>query len=536
MKDPASIFNDVIGPIMIGPSSSHTAASVRIGRLIRQIANNRPRKICFEFAKGTSLANTYQSQGTDFGLAGGILGYDTADADIVNALSRAIEAKIDIEFQNTDFRADHPNVLRAVIIDGLNRRIETEFVSRGGGMITLRRIEGIPVSIKGGFYETLFLFDSKSQTIAHACRDFISTGNVNSEALVLCHKSTHHKTSKDQKSAIGYIVHCQGQDKMSDDLSAQMNSAFPIKRIINLEPVLPVKSYHKYNNLFNTATEILELIKYRNLSLADIAIIYETRRGKLNEETVLAKMEEIVTLLEQTIKASSASQDEYTDRILGRQAQFLSRRMAISGKVMHHIIRHITLLMEAKSSMKPIVAAPTAGSCAVVPGTLIGAAMVLGFSKTSVVEAMLAAGMLGILIAEHSTFSGEVGGCQAECGSASGMAAAGLVHLLGGNVRQALDAASMALQNVFGLTCDPVAGRVEVPCLGKNIMAGVNALSMAELALAGFDKVIPLDETIEAMYKVGLLLPPELKCTGMGGLALTPTAKKIHNRLTEAKP
>ncbi|NLN07676.1 MAG: serine dehydratase, partial [Firmicutes bacterium] len=124
-----------------------------------------------------------------------------------------------------------------------------------------------------------------------------------------------------------------------------------------------------------------------------------------------------------------------------------------------------------------------------------------------------------------------MGGCQAECGSASGMAAAGMVQLLGGTAEQALDAASMALQNVFGLTCDPVAGRVEVPCLGKNILAGSNALAMAELAMAGFDKVIPLDETIAAMYNVGLSLPVELRCTGKGGLSLTPTSIRIGRKL-----
>ena len=144
---------------------------------------------------------------------------------------------------------------------------------------------------------------------------------------------------------------------------------------------------------------------------------------------------------------------------------------------------------------------------------------------------MLAAGIIGLFIAEHATFAAEVCGCQVECGAGSAMAAAGLVEIMGGSAKEAVDAASMALQNVMGMVCDPVADRVEVPCLGKNVMAGANAIACANMALAGYDKVIPLDETIESMYKVGKMLPPELRCTGLGGLSITPTAQKLYDGL-----
>jgi L-serine dehydratase len=150
-------------------------------------------------------------------------------------------------------------------------------------------------------------------------------------------------------------------------------------------------------------------------------------------------------------------------------------------------------------------------------------------------KGLLAAGLIGVLIAARSTFSAEVGGCQAECGAGSGMAAAALVTLAGGTARQALAAASMALQNVLGMVCDPVANRVEVPCLGKNVMAASNALACANMALAGFDPVIPLDEVIEAMDRVGRALPRELRCTALGGLSITPTSRAIEARLEQAK-
>ncbi len=522
MKDPASIFNDVIGPVMIGPSSSHTAASVRIGNLVRQMTGGRPRRVVFEFAAGSSIAETYHSQGADFGLAGGILGFDTADPRIVDALELAKHAGIEIEFRIVDFETDHPNVFRVTAIDENKKQIEAELISCGGGMVEIRQIANIPVSINGGFFETLLLFAGCAPDIVHACRDFINANSVSCDDLLLF---------RNDKSE--YILDCRGQSEMPAEFLRRVVKNFPMKDVIVLSPVLPVKSQKEYSGLFNTASEILEMAEHERLSLADIAVRYETRRSGLNETEVFDKMAEIVAVLKKTIKDAASVQQEYPDRILGRQARLLPEKDMATGGVLHSVIRYITLLMEAKSSMRTIVAAPTAGSCGAVPGTLIGAAEALGLPEDAVVKAMLAAGMVGVLIAEHSTFSGEMGGCQAECGSASGMAAAGMVQLLGGTTEQALDAASMALQNVFGLTCDPVASRVEVPCLGKNIMAGSNALAMAELAMAGFDKVIPLDETIAAMYRVGLSLPAELRCTGRGGLSITPTSQRIQKYLEE---
>jgi len=150
--------------------------------------------------------------------------------------------------------------------------------------------------------------------------------------------------------------------------------------------------------------------------------------------------------------------------------------------------------------MGVIVAAPTAGSCGALPGAVLATAKSMGLSEDEAVKAMLAAGMIGVFIAAHSTFAAEVGGCQAECGSGSSMAAAAIVGLAKGNLDQAISAASVALQNSLGMVCDPIANRVEAPCLGKNVMAASNALSCANMALANYDHLIPLDEVIEAMY------------------------------------
>lgn len=207
----------------------------------------------------------------------------------------------------------------------------------------------------------------------------------------------------------------------------------------------------------------------------------------------------------------------------------------LDGGILNRMILYVTALMEAKSAMGVIVAAPTAGACGGLPGACIGAAEAMGLSGTEMARAMLAAGLIGVFIAARATFAAEVAGCQAECGAGSAMAAAALVALAKGTVDQAVGAASMALQNVLGLICDPVANRVEVPCLGRNVMAASNALACANMALAGFDAVIPLDEVIETMDRVGKSLPGELRCTALGGLSITATSQAIEKRLNRDK-
>jgi L-serine dehydratase len=192
-------------------------------------------------------------------------------------------------------------------------------------------------------------------------------------------------------------------------------------------------------------------------------------------------------------------------------------------------------MMEAKSAMGVIVAAPTAGSCGALPGAVLGAGEALGLSEDAMVRAMLAAGLIGVFIAAHATFAAEVGGCMAECGSGSGMAAAALVELTQGTLDQSLAAASLTLQSSLGLICDMIADRVEAPCLNRNVMAATTAISCANMALADYDALIPLDEVIETMKRVGDAIPNTLRCTGLGGLAITPSAKRIEAALARGE-
>ena len=174
---------------------------------------------------------------------------------------------------------------------------------------------------------------------------------------------------------------------------------------------------------------------------------------------------------------------------------------------------------------------PTAGSCGLFPGTCLAAGEALDLDDMSIRRAMLSGGLIGVFVATRSSFAAEVGGCQAETGAGAAMAAATLVEMMGGNAAQSLSAASLALQNVLGLVCDPVANRVEAPCLGRNIAGASNALVSANMALSGYDALIPFDEVLDAHKEISESMPRELRCTALGGLSITPTSKAIEARL-----
>ena len=286
---------------------------------------------------------------------------------------------------------------------------------------------------------------------------------------------------------------------------------------------------------FESCEQMLAFNRNKHLNLAELAILYESARGGISREEIFHKMIEMVRTMKSSLKVGLAG-TRYKDRILGCQSAFYHEKQT-SGQlldlgILNRIILYVTALMETKSAMGIIVAAPTAGSCGGLPGTVLGAAEAMERSENEMAESMLAAGMIGVFISTLSTFAAEVAGCQAECGAGSGMAAAAVVTLMKGTTEHAVAAASMALQNSLGMICDPVANRVEVPCLGKNVMAASNAVSCANMALAGYDPVIPLDEVILTMDAVGKRIPCEFRCTALGGLSMTETSKRIEEKLS----
>lgn len=240
-------------------------------------------------------------------------------------------------------------------------------------------------------------------------------------------------------------------------------------------------------------------------------------------------------------QAMRASYEDYEDKLHsasglvgGEGAKIYERRMEkklLCGDFIGRVMEKALKISESNACMKRIVAAPTAGSCGVVPAVFLSIQEEKELSDEKMVEALYVAGGIGGVIASRASLSGAAGGCQAEIGAASAMAAGGLVYLLGGGAPEIANASALALKSLLGLACDPVAGLVEVPCVKRNVLGAVNAVTSADMALAGIMSKIPADEVFDAMYNIGKHMDEEIRETAKGGLATTPTGMRISEKI-----
>lgn len=247
-------------------------------------------------------------------------------------------------------------------------------------------------------------------------------------------------------------------------------------------------------------------------------------------EASLARMGKLWQTMKQSVLDYDPTRRSPCGLSGGQGAAMASHANPICGPFLQEVMSVALKMGEHNACMGRIVAAPTAGACGVLPAVLIPLQRKDQLTDEEMVKCLYVAAGFGQVIATRASISGAEGGCQAEVGSASGMAAAALVAARGGTGGQMAAACAMALQNVMGLVCDPVAGLVEVPCVKRNVMGAVNAMSCADMALAGLDGGIPCDEVIDAMGAVGRALPSSLRETGQGGLAATPTGRRIAEK------
>lgn len=513
-----SIFNDVIGPVMRGPSSSHCAASLRIGRICRDLMDGEITDAYVEYDPNGSLATTHAGQGSDMGLFSGFLGWEADDERLPSYRQGLQEAGLTTKIDIHPIGATHPNTYKLTLRNARESRTLTA-ISTGGGMIEVLEIDGAAVSMAGDFYETLVYVRSAGdlpERIAAA---------MSCDAIEL-------------RQGRSTFIQVRASRFLPDELCAALLASEDVLTIRRIHPVLPVLSRKDLAVPFITCEAMLEFNRGRDLRLWELAVEYESARGALPRAEVIERMRGIVRIMQRAI-ALGLQGTSYADRILGPQSlgfqQQLQDGALLGGDLLNQVVLQTSAMMEVKSSMGVIVAAPTAGSCGALPGAVLGAGSTLGLSEDEIVQAMLAAGLIGVFIAAHATFAAEVGGCMAECGSGSGMAAAALVELKQGTLDQSLAAASLALQSSLGLICDMIADRVEAPCLNRNVMAASTAISCANMALSDYDPLIPLDEVIETMKRVGDAIPNTLRCTGLGGLAITRSAKRIEAELARGE-
>ncbi len=520
MKKLPSLFNDVIGPVMRGPSSSHTAASWRIARTSLDFLGEALKKALIEFDLGGAWATNYREQGTTMGIDGGLLGLEMTDERMKETEPYALSKGVSIEYLVSSFPTNHANTVRLTLWGVSNKKVQIVAASLGGGSFEIQSVNGFEVSFNGDGYEMFFFTTGKPDLPGELKERF-----------------SDKVTFLVQQKGDVTMYECKSSEPFSSDFLAKIQDHPMVDEVLLIQPVMPVIFGRQSPMPFTSIESLLAYAEETNSDLGDLGLIYEKCLSGISNQELTRKMAGIVEIIHKSVDTGLGG-TQYDDRILQQQSHLIGKAQKkgkVGDSVVSDIIANVTALMESKSGMEVIVAAPTAGSCGTLGGSLRALADNRASGKDEMVKAYFAAGLVGAYFAQGPGFSAEEHGCQVECGAASGMAAAAMAQLMGGSARESLAAASMAIQNMIGLVCDPVADRVEVPCLGKNISAAVNAYSSAIMAIAGFQEVIPLDQVIQTVSRVSKSMPTCVKCTGKGGLAITPAALQLKKKLMGVK-
>lgn len=289
--------------------------------------------------------------------------------------------------------------------------------------------------------------------------------------------------------------------------------------------------------MFARMSEILEIAAGENIPISEVMVRQEVAETGRTREEVLDRMREHVATMETAAEEGLQRTDRSLSGLSGGDARRLHDHLASGRSLLGPqggLAASLALAVsETNARMGRIVATPTAGSAGILPGVLFALRERLDLDTGALVAGALTAAAIGLVIANSATIAGASGGCQAEVGSATAMAAGAAVELAGGDPDQVSQAVAIALENVLGLVCDPVAGLVEVPCIVRNGVHAVMALTAADMALAGVRSVIPADEVIAAMNAIGHAMPRQFKETALGGLAITPTAIRLRDRIRE---
>ena len=286
---------------------------------------------------------------------------------------------------------------------------------------------------------------------------------------------------------------------------------------------------------YHSIESLLKAAKENNCRLSALVLEQQAEQMELQKQEIYEKMRENYRVMASCIQPGSAPDLKSTSGLTGgdayRMRTAVEQGKNLTGPLLGGALYRALAVSELNASMGRIVAAPTAGSCGIVPAAVLTMQEQYQLTEEECVMSLFTASAVGMEIANNASLAGAQGGCQAECGSASAMAAAAIVELAGGTSDMIQSAVATALKNILGLVCDPVAGLVEIPCIKRNASGVAGAFVAAELALAGIRSAIPADEVIWTMKKVGDVMPTALKETAEGGLAATPTGRKLHQQV-----
>lgn len=285
---------------------------------------------------------------------------------------------------------------------------------------------------------------------------------------------------------------------------------------------------------YNSIQALCQEAQDKGMSISELVLADQAEQTEVPAEKLYERMAASLHVMQQAVLEGKNPALRSVSGLTGGDAakmQEYSVGGGLTGSFMCRAMARAIAVSEYNAAMGKIVASPTAGSCGILPGTILSVMEDKGVEEKKAVMALFTAGAIGMVIAEKASIAGAAGGCQAECGSASAMAAAALVEMAGGSPLQAAHACAIAIKNQLGLVCDPVAGLVEIPCIKRNVSGIAIAFTAADMALAGIESKIPVDEVVDAMRWVGDSMPCALKETAQGGLAVTPTGLRMKKQV-----
>ncbi len=531
-----SIFNDVLGPVMRGPSSSHTAGSFHIGRIVRDLCGTGPgavrgrTHVRFTFDPRGSYAQVFREQGVDRGFAAGLLGWTLTDPRFLDVLELAPGLGLDLHFEVAPLEgAAHPNTVDIEATppdDGQPDTIRVRARSVGGGSVEIVSIDGWPVRVTGETFEVLAIVEAADA--AQAVAILSSDHNVAADTAVA------------RRDAL-CLLHARRYAALPHTARAALERLASGGRPREIQPIAILK---RGPSLFESADQMTALAASRRWSLGRVALAHEASLLATSEHEARVEMLRRLDVMAAAV-SEGLSDGARPMQLLQPSARRVldaesAGRLAVGGLHTRAAARALAA-MHANSRMGVVCAAPTGGSSGVLPGVMVtlmerssgapGFSPVNALARDAAALALFAAGAVGVVVAARGTFAAEVAGCQVEIGAAGAMAAAAVVEAAGGTAAQAADAAAIAFQNTMGSVCDLVQGIVEIPCHTRNAVAASSAFVCADLVLGGYVNPIPLDETVDAVLAVGRMLPPELRCTARGGLATTPSALAMKRRI-----
>ncbi len=287
------------------------------------------------------------------------------------------------------------------------------------------------------------------------------------------------------------------------------------------------------DHTFTNGQELLNICQEEQIPISEAAILAELSREEMDRDGIMSEMRLDLEVMRESIRVGLEEQQISITGLMGEDADKLMAftDSAVMGREMTRIVASAMAVTEVNASMGRIVAAPTAGASGILPAVLIQYGDAHDLSEEQMIAGLCNAGAIGMIIARNASIAGASGGCQAETGSAAAMAASALTELRGGTPEMCLHAAAIALKNVMGLVCDPVAGLVECPCIKRNAIGAANAVLCSDMVMAGIESIIPFDEVVTAMRNVGRMMHPDLRETARGGIAATPTAQRIAEKI-----